>query len=324
MLTSLKPSNRLGWLQLMLFRSWLSKLEKKISDLVPLRNPNCLLALENEKPIALLVIRPFNLRGTCWTLSFPELLLCPEEYSYTFIRQNLIAKVLESENLRTQSWLIKCKATEKDQLDIIRDFGFQPLKFFNCWSPPNLIQNHTREDSTEEWYKDFEWQELNKVNAHHLLRLQQASESSHLRQLIDHQWRDLLLSNRDYSGVLIPKNKDKPNAIAGLICRNWSEGQLTIELLRDLAWDERISIVLPGILNNLIRKGNNLILETSREDEYLTNFLSGLGWVHLDETILLGRSLWRRQDSKRILNRTKQLRSMLGPLNPQNPPLPYP
>ena len=81
MLSSIKPAKKLNWLQLMLINSWVAQAERKLPGLLSAKRPFCLLALEAKKPIALIVVRPCNLRGTCWSVSFPEILSDPKEHS---------------------------------------------------------------------------------------------------------------------------------------------------------------------------------------------------------------------------------------------------
>ena len=124
--------------------------------------------------------------------------------------------------------------------------------------------------------------------------------------------------------MLITKDNGKDIAIAGLITRYWKQHQLTIELLRDIAWDIRITGAFKSILNNLLSSRVNISLETSQEDEYLTELLENLGWTLDHEILLLGRTMWRRQEGRKLISGAKKLESMIGGLNPQTPSLPSP
>ena len=42
-------------------------------------------------------------------------------------------------------------------------------------------------------------------------------------------------------------------------------------------------------------KYNFSSVETSGEDETLNKFMKDMGWIEVEEKLLLGRSLWRRQ-----------------------------
>ena len=65
-------------------------------------------------------------------------------------------------------------------------------------------------------------------------------------------------------------------------------------------------------------------LITTSEDEPLNTLLEQLRWKRAGEELLLGRSLWRRQVSNKLLLGARPLQSMLGRLQPQQPPLPTP
>ena len=68
---------------------------------------------------------------------------------------------------------------------------------------------------------------------------------------------------------------------------------------------------------------SNILVEVSNDDRQTNQLLDAKGWKLVDEKILLGKSLWRRSETKKLIP-TKTLDSMIGSLNPQNPPLPSP
>ena len=61
--------------QAFLIGDWLARFEQRFPDLLPSRSPRCLVALEEDQLLATVVARPYNRRGTCWTLQLPELSL---------------------------------------------------------------------------------------------------------------------------------------------------------------------------------------------------------------------------------------------------------
>ena len=76
---SLNPTHLARWpdlinaddlprLQEFLFGDWLSRFEQRFPDLIPSRSPRCLVALDGDRVVASVVARPFNRRGSCWTL----------------------------------------------------------------------------------------------------------------------------------------------------------------------------------------------------------------------------------------------------------------
>ena len=321
-LASICPSERLDSLQLMLINNWLGQVEKALGNWLPATKSICLVAFEYESPIAMAVAKPCNKRGSCWSINFPDLILEPKESSLSLIQKSLLQKALEIGKNRVQSWLIRTQTNDKILLEIAREYGFQPLKFFNCWSSKSTKMGFgglsTPNDSK------YEWQKINKENVSALYRFELASQSSLHRQILDRQLKDLLQVGKNVNGVLISKRSDSNNAIAGLILREMTEDILKVELLRDLAWDERIIGGIPYLLKELDKGKRNILIETSKDDEKLSDLLHKLGNKFEYETILLGRSLWRRQENRELIRMTNKLESILGGLRPQNPPLPTP
>ena len=324
MLLSLKPNKDWAFLQLMLIRNWIATIEKSFSNLIPPRSPYCYVALENKKPIALLTLKPVNLRGTCWVLSLPNILEIPINYTEERIFRALLQYALESDNIRARSWLIESPITNNVELTVAREFGFRPLKISNCWSPPNYPQLISDKHKASHLNYQYEWQELNSDNTNCVLRLSQLWESSHLRQITSRNSNDILESRHTLSKVLISQSNN--NAIAALIFKYSSKNCILVELVRDLAWDERLVSEISYILQILREKtvGKKLYIQTAQEDEKLTELMSQIGCNHIYETIILGRSLWRRQENKKLSIGAKKLESMLESLNPQTPPLPTP
>ena len=58
-------SSELLGLQASLVVDWLAQLEQRFPDLLPCRSPRCLIALEDQVPVAALIVRPYNRRGSC-------------------------------------------------------------------------------------------------------------------------------------------------------------------------------------------------------------------------------------------------------------------
>ena len=64
--SSLADPGQLPHFQAVLLGDWLARLEQRFPDLLPSRSPRCLVALHADKPVAAVVVRPFNRRGSCW------------------------------------------------------------------------------------------------------------------------------------------------------------------------------------------------------------------------------------------------------------------
>ena len=323
MLSSTKPAKRLRWLELMVFNSWLAQIESNLSRWLPRTKPLSFLALEKQLPISLLIVTPNNRRGSCLSIQFPELISNPKEASVKDIRKVLMDAAIEKEAKTAQSWLIRCPVNDLSQIATLRELGFQPLKLFNSWSPISKSNLNVKVNTT--YHDDLKWVDVNNSNVELLWSLEKRSESSQLRQILDRQLKDLLQNNNSYNRILLAERDGNNTAIAGLVFREFSENFIRLELLRDCVWDERLT---PIISNIPIEKYNNnnqeVIIETSKEDEHLSELLIRNGWIFKFEAILLGRSIWRRQDNRKKINSTKQIKSMLKNLGPQTPPLPTP
>ena len=83
------PLDQLSRFQGFLIGEWLSRVEQRFPDLLPSRSPRCLIALDGDRPVASVVARPFNRRGSCWILHLPELLGPVDDHSHRTIQQSL-------------------------------------------------------------------------------------------------------------------------------------------------------------------------------------------------------------------------------------------
>ena len=136
MLASTHANKHLQWLRSSLIQTWFAQVERYLPKLLPSRNAFSLLALEDNDPIAVVILQPCNLRGSCWLLSFPDLLLEPKGSTLNEVNQVLLNNALQFGSERAQSWLIKCSVNDSNQIAIARESGFQPLKLLNCWTQP--------------------------------------------------------------------------------------------------------------------------------------------------------------------------------------------
>ncbi len=284
--------------------------------------PACLIALENEKPIAFLVLRPSNHRGSCWFVNLPELLSEPTKSTRREITHSLLQTALRLDNIRSKSWLLRCPATDSEQISLARELGFQPLKLFTVWSYSEKSSGASSKQLTS-LPSELEWQEINENNASLLLKLEQAGESGHLRSIQDRQVKDLISQSNPSTGVLVSQNPTEFSAIAGLVESTGNGSHNSVELLRDILWDQRLTDAIPIVLNGLQQYKEGFLVETASEDVKLNKLLQNIGWEVKNETLLLGRTLWRRQDNMNLMP-VRSLETMLGKLNPQSPPLPTP
>ncbi len=317
-----KASSRLLWLQRMLLRSWLAQIEQTFSAIIPITQPKSFIALEKGVPRSMLILNPANNKGTCWSVSFVDFYEKPQQHSPQEIKRMLLETVLNDRKNILKNWLIKLNCIEVEQLALAREFGFQPIKKIKSWSPPE--KKTTKKKLGLNLPVGTEWQQINKRNASALWRLEQASESIHLRQIIDKESGDLLKQNKSFSGLLLAKTKESSTAIAGLSHKNEIEGRVVLQLVRDTAWDRRLINSLPIIINKVGSEFVDLEIEISSEDNEMANMFTSLGWNFNGEKLLLVRSLWKRQNKKTLIKGKTSLKEIIDKLNPGQSPLPTP
>jgi hypothetical protein len=150
--------------------------------------------------------------------------------------------------------------------------------------------------------------------------IEQVGNFSHLRQITDRHWLDLLDRNGPGCGVLV----DGETVLAGCIRLTESSDHGTFELLRDVAWDTRLDQALPVVLGRVLQQGALCSLITAFDDAPLGRVLEAQGWTRGGEQLLLGRSMWRRHVAHRNLQLSRSLDDVFGRLRPQGTPLPNP
>ena len=311
------PFDEVSRFQGFLVGEWLSRIEQRFPDLLPSRSPRCLMALEGERPVAGVVARPFNRRGSCWILQLPELLGEVVDHSPRTIQQALLQQALHSWTSQICSWVIRCPATDAEAIALLRELGFQPLRPYQCWRPPTSVLEPPTIDQLP---SDLRWSALNRRTAQLLWAIEQGGSFSHLRQITDRHWLDLLDRQGPGCGVLMAGEA----VLAGCILLPDAGEAGLVELMRDIAWDPRLDQALPSVLNSIQQRGRPRGLLTAFDDAPLSRILEAEGWTRGDELLLLGRSMWRRQSPQRNLQLSRSLDQVLGRLRPQGTPLPNP
>ncbi len=324
MLNASNFSNHSAWLQSIFFRSFLAGAEVRFPNVLEARNPFCLIAHEREVLVGIGIVQPYNLRGTCWSISFPETPSAARSCTQRNLYLTLLQKAFEIGKSQAKSWIVRCRATNTEQLAIARELGFQPLKLLQSWKPTTKVLNDSKKDFPYYLSNELRWEKITRKTAPMLLSLEQASLSGHLRQITDRQSKDLMDHNKPGSGILVATTGGTSAAIAAIMNVPGETPYKIFQLIRDVAWDDRITKAIPFIQNQLPLATNDFQLETHSEDESLTKLLENFGWERTKEEVLLGRSIWRRQGSTRHLKGTKSLESILGGFQPQQPQLPTP
>ena len=124
-------SKYLGIFQILLCKKWFSSLESQFTNLIPTRNSKCLVAVERDSIIAYILATPINRRGTCWSISEPYFIGESVSFSRYNLLQNLIRKILYESNINSQNFLISINTNDNQNLSVIRQSGFQPLRIIS-------------------------------------------------------------------------------------------------------------------------------------------------------------------------------------------------
>ena len=314
MLKAENNSKYLGVFQILLCKKWFSLLESRLTNLIPTRNSTCFVAVERNNIIAYILATPINRRGTCWSISEPYFIGDSISYSRYNLLQNLLRKVLHESNINTQSFLISINTNDNQNISFIRQSGFQPLRIINYWKKKESNKNQKIETKD-----NYIWEKLNEENSQQIWRLEQARESINFRYIFDRQWYDIYEKRNTLTGVI--KSKEN-NVIAGFIPSICPQYDYSLELIRGLAWDERLNQSISKIINNMKIGMNKCYIETTCEDKKLNQILNKSNWLITEERVLLGRSVWKRQNGYKLKSLdTKLLTNLVGNLQ-QQPELP--
>ena len=314
MLKASEDTKYLGIFQILLCKKWFSSLESSLTNIIPTRNSKCFVAIEENNIISYILATPINRRGSCWSISEPYFIGESISYSRYNLLQNLLRKVLYESNINTQSFLISINTNDIQNLSIIRQSGFQPLRIIKYWNKKKNFKYNKNE------YKDnFIWERLNEENSQQIWRFEQARESINFRSIFDRQWYDIYEKRNILTGII--KTKDN-NIIAGLIPSICPQYNNSLELIRGLAWDERLNQSIPQRINNIKHGQKKYYIESTSEDKKLNEILKDNNWEVKEERVLLGRSIWKRQNGHRLKSiETELLTNIVGNLQ-QQPELP--
>ncbi len=305
----------------MVLSGWVGKAEREI-PLLQASQPFCLLASDKLKPIQLAIVQPENKRGSCWTIRFSSVLQENDSLKINIISKLLIQESLERVKNQCKSCLIKTQVNDTELIASAREMGFQPLKVYRTWNIPQRTVDRTGKKQVVS--ENCLWEDINKMNVQNLWRLEQASESVHLRQIYDRKSTDLLYARRPGTGCFFNLDGKNKTAIAALTYHEIAWQSNSYQLIRDIAWDERLDHIIKYIENSISGKDNKITLEVDNEDKKLNALLEDNLWVEQSEQLILGRTLWKRQSNNKLHQGSNSLNAVLKRLSPQNPPLPTP
>ena len=156
---------------------------------------------------------------------------------------------------------------------LMRELGFQPLRRYQLWLPPAAVSTPRSGQSLP---CGLQWKPVSGSTAQRLWPIEQGGSFSHLRQITDRHWLDLLdrACARQWCADGCRHRACRVGAGGGS-CGN----QRLLEILRDVAWDDRLNDALPFVLNQLTENAKPDGLLTALDDQPMQQPSGGGGLV---------------------------------------------
>ena len=98
------------------------------------------MALDEDQLLATVVARPYNRRGTCWTLQLPELSGEACRHSLRDVQHDLLLEALQLGAPQVCSWVIRCPASDADAIALMRELGFSPFGRIKAGCPRKRLR----------------------------------------------------------------------------------------------------------------------------------------------------------------------------------------
>ncbi len=322
-LASKKERNEFRFLNLLLLRGWLAKIENALPRFIARKQPFCLVALENQQLIASIIIKPINNRGTCWSISRPIIFTPPKINSIRRLKMSLIKASLDL-NVRTpKNWVVKYPSNNNEELSIARELGFQPQKLISCWSINSTNKYKILSNRLINPYNYFAWENLNHETAYQLAKLEKVCDSVLLREIFDLQPFDLINNNK-YVKVYLSKSVKSPVVIAGIIQQDFPYEKYTLKITRDITWDSRLKDAITEIMKDICNLENDVLIEVNKDDDQINKLLADIGLTFHSEHLLLGKSNLKRKEFQSNFPVHNHMEAIFGKLQPGDAPLPSP
>ncbi len=321
-----KKGKELQFLNLLLLKNWIANLENNLPTNFSTKQPFSLVAIEENQIIALIVIKPINRRGTCWSISLPILLEEPKYNTLREIKSSLYKASLKLRITNAANWILKFPFNSEEEISIARELGFQPHRLAKKWAVKDFKSFNLKSLTSDKNKnpKKFNWEKIKIENANLLCKLEKSGESVNLKAIIDRQPLDLLDGFNSLSRIYISSSSKQLVALVGLIQENFPQQSPTLKIVRDTVYDLRLNNALALILEDLCKAHNQIFIETNSKDEKLNQLLINFGLHVENEFLILGKSILRRKEFKPSISIDETMDSIMGKINPANNPLPSP
>jgi len=314
-------------LQPLLQRSFLlQQPERLLNGLIrrPPLAPEILVAYQaSQQVVGLAIVRRLNRSGTCWGLD--QLRTCrqslaqPGSPTVHQVEAALLREALHRRRGAT-SWIASAGTGRIDRLALLREQGFQPLRQQTlwCWEPGRQAAPGGDPPG------DLQRCGLNRRTAALLWHLEQAACPAQLRQLLDRRSEDLL--DQTQGRGLLWVDPTRQQAVAGVRrLRSHDQGPIELEITLHPGWSHLLGRPLERLLREVAGSAPQVRLRSDNGDGERTLWLQGLGALVDGEELLMGRSVWRRQQCLAEPGASRwRLDTVLETFKPRRRPVPTP
>jgi hypothetical protein len=289
-------------LQPLLQRSLLLALPKRLLGLLRLPTvpaPQVLVACSQADgiPQGLMVSRCLNRRGSSWAVQHLKLALDgPVRTTAIALLREQISRVPDA-----GSWIVAVSSLDQDRLGLLRELGFQPLRWERLWrwdqAPGASAMSQlsgSAGGSVPGPVGDLQLRSLQRRTAPLQWHLEQAACPPQLRQLLDRRVDDLLDDSRAGWMLVDPCRRQ---AVAGirLLVHSGDGGQEATFAVHPL-WLAALGPATQLLLEQARQKaGQAIVLSVDSQDGPLHQWLEAAGAEPWGERVLMVRSVWRRQ-----------------------------
>ena len=298
-----------------LLNGWISRPPLAPEILVAFRRPQTI--------VGLAIVRRLNRSGSCWGIdqlrTCRQALVQPGSPTVRQVETALVKEALHR-RLGATSWIASAATSRCDRLALLREQGFQPLRNQTVWRwEPGGRPLPGREVGGE-----LQLCSLNRRTAALLWHLEQAACPAQLRQLLDRRSEDLLDQTQGPGLLWVdPTRQQAVAGVRGLRCHG--QGQRELELTLHPAWSSLLGPALERLLVEAAGKAAVVWLRSDTADSERSLWLQGIGAVPEGEELLMGRSVWRRQEALAGPETSRwRLDTMLETFKPRRRPVPTP
>ena len=273
----------------------------------------CIIAIESKKIIGYVYTYPINNKKTCLKISSPTIIEESKNISKRELTLNLIKNSISQNNSSTSNLFISSEINDKDLIACSRELGFQPLHQITLWEKETF-------NNEFKYSNYYYYEQIKKKNIKNFLNFVRSNESIVIRNLLDFDCSDIDKRTDKECGMI--KNND--GIILGILKDISYKNKNVYSLIRGELWDIDLNYILGKVLENLIEKGNRVVIKTESNDNQLNSFLADLNFIEIKQELILVRNtlIKRVVKSKNQLN--KPWDSLMGKINPQGNAYPSP